>query len=326
MSSVGPTLILAPIRGVTDVLYRNTFARCFGGLDRAVAPFIHLRRGHGLRPADRQQLAPEHNRELPVIPQVLAHSPALFAAVVRGLHDLGHGEVNWNLGCPQPTVAGRGRGAGLLPHPERIASILEQVLGQCPVRLSVKLRLGYRDPDEFLAVLDVLNRFPLSEVILHARTAAQLYGGTVDVERAARALELCRHPFVYNGDINTPQGFRDLCRRLPGAAGWMLGRGVLMCPFLPAQLRGTPLPSAEVRRERLRDFHAQLLDGYRQRLSGPAHLLNKMKEHWAYLAFSFAAPQEVLARIRQSRAPDAYHDAVARVFDQPLDGLGAGDR
>ena len=316
--AVSPILILAPIRGSTDAVCREAWARCFGGFERAVAPFIQLRQGQSLRPGELRQVAPEHNRSLRTIPQVLTHQAPTFAAALRELHEGGHTEVNWNLGCPYPMVAKRGRGAGLLPHPERLDTILAQVLEKTPVRLSVKLRLGYRDPDEFLAVLEILNRYPLTEVILHPRTATQMYGGSVDLARAGQALAECRHPFVYNGDITSPDGFFSLRQQLPGVAAWMIGRGALACPFLPGLLLGTPLPPPETRRRRLREFHDLLFDGYGQWLSGPRHRLDKMKEQWAYLALSFAEPRQVHARIRRSDCVDAYGSAVAWAFDQAL--------
>ncbi len=318
MSAAQVHLTLAPIRGITDAVYRQAFARVFGGFERAVAPFVQLRQGQSLRAADLRQLAPENNRELPTIPQVLTNHADTFKDALRELCDQGHAEVNWNLGCPYPMVTKRGRGAGLLPTPERIAAILDSVLNECPVRLSAKLRLGLRDPDESLAVLEVLSRYPLSEVILHPRTAEQMYEGPVDVERAGCALALWRHPFVYNGDITTPQGFCELRNRLPAASGWMIGRGALTHQFFPALIQGTRLPDPAARRERLREFHDQLLAGYRSWLSGPAHLLAKMNEQWQYLASSFASPRPVLREIRHCRDLAAYAAAVAWVFDQPL--------
>jgi hypothetical protein len=64
-------VILTPIRGITDVVYRAAFARCFGGFERAVAPYIQPRRGHELRPAELRQVAPEMNQSLIAIPQVV---------------------------------------------------------------------------------------------------------------------------------------------------------------------------------------------------------------------------------------------------------------
>lgn len=281
-------VMLAPVRGVTDVVYRNAFAACFGGFDGAVAPFIPLRQGHALRPVELRQVAPDLNRALPVIPQVLTHHAPTFAAAMRELRDAGHAEVNWNLGCPQPTVAGRGRGAGLLPEAKRIDAILGEVMNDSPPGLSVKMRLGYHDPDEFRAVIGVLNQYPLAGVILHARTADQMYGGTVDVDRAAEACALCRHPFVFNGDIVTAAGFAELQRQLPGVTTWMIGRGALRNPFLPGLIQGRPLPPPAVRRARLLQFRELIFEGYGEWLSGERHRQDRMKEQWEYLAHAFS--------------------------------------
>lgn len=317
-----PALILAPIRGITDAVYRDAVERCFRGFDRAVAPFLLLKQGQALRPVDLKQLAPAQGRRLRTIPQVLTNHAATFSAALRELHDAGHTEVNWNLGCPYPTAAGRGRGAGLLPHPDRVDAILSAVMPSAPLRVSVKMRLGYHDPDDYAAVIEVLNRYPLAEVALHARTADQMYGGEVDVERAAQALALCRHPFVYNGDITSRAGFLRLRQQLPGAAGWMIGRGGLANPFLAAELKGFPAVLSESRRTRLREFHDLLYEGYGRWLSGPAHRLDRMREHWSYLALSFAHPEEVVTRIRRCRQGEAYASAVQWIWERDIAGSG----
>jgi tRNA-dihydrouridine synthase B len=310
-------LILAPIRGVTDVVYRDAQARCFGGFDSAVAPFFQLRQGHPLRMGELKQVAAENNPVLRTIPQVLTNHPPTFSAALRELSVASHAEVNWNLGCPYPTTAGRGRGAGLLPDPIRIDSILAEVMNEVPVRLSVKMRLGYHDPDEFRAVMEVLNRYPLSAVIVHARTADQMVDGVVDVIRAGQALALCRHPFIFNGDITDVDGFFELRRQLPRTAGWMIGRGALRNPFLPALIKGTPVPEPEIRRERLLKFHGLLFEGYGRWLSGARHRMDKLWEQWDYLAHAFSDSQAVISRIRRSH-PGNYEAAVEWAFKQPL--------
>lgn len=320
----GVPLVLAPIRGVTDVIYRNAFARCFGGVDRAVAPFIQLKQGHALRPAELRQVEPSANRLMPVVPQVLTHHAPTLGAALRDLQAAGHAEVNWNLGCPYPTVAGRGRGAGLLPHPDRIDAILAAAMAEAPVRVSVKMRLGRHDPDEFKAVMAVLNRYPLAAVILHARTADQMYAGTVDMQRAGEALALCRHPLVFNGDITSLASFLAARARLPGVAGWMVGRGALRDPWLPARLKGAAPVPVGTRRLRLVAFHGLLFEGYGQVLSGAAHRHDRMLAQWEYLSHGFAAPQAVLSRLRRSRPYD-YEAAVAWAFDQPLAATPAAE-
>ena len=312
---------MAPIRGITDAVYREAFTRCFGGFDRAVTPFIQLRQGQLSRQGELLQVALENNRSMPAIPQILTNHAQTFSAVLHQLHDADHEEVNWNLGCPYPMVSGRGRGAGLLSQPDLIDAILAKVMKDSPVKLSVKMRLGHHDPDEYQAVIKVLNRYPLKEVILHARTADQMYEGTVDIDRAGEVLTSCRHPFVYNGDITRPGTFREICRQLPGTSAWMIGRGALACPFLPALLKGIPLPSPDIRRKKLQEFHRQLFEGNKDRLSGPKHLKDRMLEQWKYLSLSFANPAQVLTRIRRSYI-SRYDDTVAWIFDQPLAEIG----
>ncbi len=312
-----PVLMLAPIHGITDSVYRDAFASCFGGFDSTISPFITLRQGKSLRPGELQQAAGQYTHGMKVIPQVLTNHPVPFCAALQELHALGHGEVNWNLGCPYPMVAGRTRGAGLLPHPDKIDSILGTVLKDSPVHLSVKMRLGYHDPDEFKSIIEVLNQHPLSQVILHARTADQLYSGPVDVERAREALTSCKHPFVYNGEI-TSQDYLDTLRTLmPGTAAWMIGRGALMNPFLPSLLKGATQPSKDACRGKLSEFHDLLMKGYRQWLSGPQHLHDKMLAQWEYLAHSFADPHGIFTRIRRSDPP-RYEAVAAWALTQPL--------
>ncbi len=312
------TLILAPIRGITDVVYRGAFARCFSGFDRAIAPFINLRRDMPLRPGEQKQMEKARNQDLPTVPQVHTNHARTLARGLAELAELGCTEVNWNLGCPHPMVAKRKRGAGMLPHPEFIDSILAQAMDDCPVKLSAKIRLGYRNPDEFIAVLDVLNKYPLTEVILHPRTASQIYDGVTDVDRAVIAFEHCAHPFVYNGDIRTPDDLQRVHEKLPDVTTWMVGRGSLDEPFLPSMLKGALLPSDDDQRRGRRKFHEELFQCYEEFLHGPGHLLNKMKEHWRYLIAPFAPTKKIWRKIRRSRDLDMYRDAVNFAFDQPF--------
>ena len=105
-----------------------------------------------------------------------------------------------------------------------------------PIRLSVKLRLGRIDPDEIFANLPVLNRYPLAEVIVHPRTAGQMYGGRPDDLRFAAVLAESKHPVVYNGDINTLGDFFRREEQFANIAAWMSGRGILVEPHLAAAI------------------------------------------------------------------------------------------
>jgi len=82
------SLYLAPIRGITDAIYRQTFMRYFGGFDCAVAPFLTTFHGATIKATHLTDLLPENNTLLPVIPQILSKNPDNFIGVAQELYDL----------------------------------------------------------------------------------------------------------------------------------------------------------------------------------------------------------------------------------------------
>ena len=315
-------IMMAPLRGVTDVIYRSTYAGHFGGVDLAVAPFITTHAGRRIRPAHVRDLRPDENQALPVVPQILTKSAEDFVSLARYLFDMGYATINLNCGCPFPQVANKGRGSGLLCEPEALDRLLEAVLSQIPNRLSIKTRLGRRQADEIRAVMPIYNRYPLESVIVHPRTGVQMYTGKPDLATFAWCLQQCRHPVIYNGDITDRDGFEELARRFEGVAGWMIGRGLLANPFLPDLLtKGLRLDAAD-KTQRFRRFHDDLFERYRDRLSGPGHLLDRMKGLWNYFAQGFRSSDVARKRIQKTRTVEHYRKAVAAFWDAGLEWVG----
>ncbi len=318
MQTPQPVLGLAPLHGVTIRVFRNAYLSRFGGLDYAMAPFIpaikdaeKAARGHFKDILPEWNLGPAKGG-VPLVPQLMANDADDFVSTARVIAELGYAEVNWNLGCPFPMVTRKRRGSGLLPHPELVDAFLDRACARSPLPVSVKLRLGLEDADEILAILPVLDRHPLRRVILHPRVGTQMYDGQADPEAFGRALAMSRHPLAYNGDISTLAGFEALRARFPGVGEWMIGRGAIADPFLPARIKGLPVPDDTL--PALRDFHDRLYLAYAEYLHGPRHLLDKMKEIWGYLADSFPDPEAVRREIRRAGALDGYRRAVDLVF------------
>lgn len=306
-------LILAPLRGFTDAVFRNAFQRHFQGIDEAVAPFVTSIKGRRIKQAHLGDLAPADNRAMPVVPQILGNQPDEFIRLSKAIFDLGYPEINWNLGCPYPMVAKKLRGSGLLPHPDRIDRMLEAILHECPGRLSVKTRLGRFSAGEMAGLIPVFNRYPLVRVIVHPRTGLQMYEKEVDLPAFEVCLKQIVHPVVYNGDINDPARFIALQSRFPTVSAWMLGRGLLMNPFLPEAIRAGALREGD-RNERFAGFHDDLLDGYCRRFSGPGHVLNRMKGFWGYFANGLSDGRRIVKRIRKATTLADYREFVGSVL------------
>ena len=307
-----PFLSFAPLHGVTNRVFRAAYFAHFSGFDEAFAPFILAVPTARMKGSHFKDLVPDLRTGLPLVPQLLGAEPEGFLDCSRAIAGMGYGEVNWNLGCPYPMVAKKGRGSGLLPHPDRIDRFLDAVCPRLPLDLSVKLRLGRADPAEIIALMPVLNRYPLKRVIIHPRLGIQMYKGSVDLEGFSRAASVSDHPVGYNGDIADLTAFGELSARFPDVSEWMLGRGALWDPFLPARIKGLPLPDDPT--ETLRAFHDELFAAYREVLCGPAHALDKMKEVWSYLGHSFPRGSRELDGIARAKSIDEYSRAAQALF------------
>ncbi len=318
MTQAQPFLYLAPIRGLTDALFRDTFFRHFAGFDAAVAPFISPQKKSLYADKMIRDVLPANNTTLPVIPQLLHTDPEDFLVLARRLAGFGYTHINWNLGCPAPMVARKKRGSGLLPYPEMIVDLLDKVLPELPIELSIKTRLGFSDLAETRALLPELNRLPLKEIIIHARLGKQLYSGTTDPEGFAVCRQLSNHTLTYNGDITDLATFRALADRFTEIDRWMLGRGALGNPFLAEEIKGYPQQSTAARRTRLFNFHEELFSRYTERLEGPSHLLGRLKHLWLYLINSFPDNKKPLKKILKSSNPATYRQAVDQLFATEL--------
>ena len=169
----------APLEGVTDTVYRQVHHAHFTGPVKYFIPFISPTQNLVLTQRERRNVEPQANAGLNAVPQVLTKNADHFIWAANLLHDLGYEEVNLNAGCPSGTVTAKGKGAGLLQRPQELAWFLDEVFARTPVRVSVKTRIGFSSPDEFDALLDLYNRYPIRELIIHPRTREEYYKGAV---------------------------------------------------------------------------------------------------------------------------------------------------
>ena len=190
-------LILAPMQGLTELLFRKVYHKCFpGALDYAISPFLSLTHGNLAEAWDKiDDVLPEPNCDsIPVVPQILGKEPVEFIELANRLHEIGYNEINWNIGCPMRRVTA-------------------------------------------FDLIPILNNYPLLNVTIHPRTGRQQYTGQVDLDTFSRALPLIRHKVIYNGDICTPADFRRISQRFPIVHDFMIGRGILYDPLLPLKIK-----------------------------------------------------------------------------------------
>ena len=210
----------APMEGLTDRVWRQAQQKWFGPegtAHRYYAPFLSPPENRVLIKKKMAELAPAANPGAPVIPQLLAKDGELAAWMIGELRALGYTEVNLNLGCPSGTVTAKGKGSGMLRDPAVLDAFLDAVFSHAEGPISVKTRLGVSSPDEFAAILDIYDRYPICELTIHPRVMRQLYRGQADRAAFAEALPRCTMPVCYNGDVTAPEELHALETSVPAA-------------------------------------------------------------------------------------------------------------
>ena len=200
----------APMEGVTGYVYRNAHRHYFQGIDKYYTPFLTPKKGKGWTSREKNDIAPEHNRNMTVVPQILTNQAEDFVRMAEKLADCGYEEINLNLGCPSGTVVSKGKGAGFLARPQMLEAFLEEIFSAFPVladgksrmEISIKTRLGMEEAEEFLPLMEMYRRYPLKELIIHPRVREDYYANRPDWDAFERALSGCPFPVVYNGDLD----------------------------------------------------------------------------------------------------------------------------
>lgn len=312
MKEQGMKFYMAPMEGITGYIYRNAYSMFFPKFDKYFTPFLSP---HGekeqLTHKEKTDVAPEHNQGLFVVPQILTNKPAEFIRVANYLKGLGYEEVNLNLGCPSGTVVSKYKGSGFLAKPVELKVFLEEIFEALDMKISVKTRIGMEKEEEFRELLEIFNKFPLEELIIHPRLREEYYKGVVhrEIYREAAgntALSLC-----YNGDLWLERHIGELKAYEPGTQSAMIGRGILRNPGLLYQIQNGKMPEKTL----IRDFHEKLYQDYCEVMPGRKPALYKMKELWSYMGPLFTGWEEAYAKqMRKCNELYVYEQIVGQIF------------
>lgn len=302
---------MAPMEGLTGYVFRSAYQRHFHNIDRYFTPFINNAKMNHREVAD---ILPEHNAGMEVIPQILTNRVEDFVAVSKALAEYGYEEVNLNLGCPSGTVVSKGRGSGFLAMPEELDRFLDSIFSRCPLKISIKTRIGKLDAADWEELLAIYEKYPMTELIIHPRIQRDFYKNTPDMEAFAKAEEMSSHPLCYNGDVFSVEDYERVTKRFPSVERMMLGRGILMNPGLIDEING----KEGVNAKELRAFHDEVMEGYLAVMSGERNTLFRMKELWSYLGERFPDGEKALKRLRKATGIPEYQAAVSEVLQSGL--------
>ena len=299
---------MAPLESVTTWIYRQAHAKIYGRLDKYFIPFLEPHEKRDFKTRELQEILPEHNENIYVVPQILTNRSEGFIKLAKALKDWGYEEINLNLGCPSKTVVTKGKGSGFLAKPEELERFLTEIFDALSgeVKISVKTRIGKEDPEEFPALLELFNKYPMEELIIHPRVQKDGYGNVPRLELYELAEKQSVNPLCYNGDLYTQEQIRDFTERFPGTERLMFGRGFLRDPGL---LYNEGKDSKDIF-EKFWAFHDLVYEGYQERNMGDRNVLFKMKELWSYQVYQFSEPERLFKTFKKVQDCNEYEQMI----------------
>ena len=231
-----PFLVLAPMEGVTDIIFRQVIARA-GRPDLFFTEFTNVSsyasekgRANAL---ERLEIAPS---DTPIIAQIWGKNPEHFSKTCSALESLGFSGVDLNFGCPDKHVNKAGGGAAMIKTPELAIECLKNAQKSTNLPVSVKTRLGWSNPEEYQVWLPtILNEHP-SALTVHLRTKKEMSKVPAHYELIPEIITLRDQispetKLIINGDIKDRAHAHELYQKYPEVDGFMIGRGVFANPY-----------------------------------------------------------------------------------------------
>lgn len=296
-------IYFAPLQGYTEAFYRRAHNAIIGGVDEYVTPFLRLEKNE-LPAKDLSKLGRAMRNPPNTVPQVLVKSPEELKILLPPIEKAGYSKVDLNFGCPFPKVTQHGYGAGILPFPDAVRSVLSELSKYPQIAFSVKMRIGLGSTNELPPLMPLLNSAPLRHIVVHPRLGKQQYGGDVDLETFRFMVLNSVHPIIYNGDIRTVADaapYHDV----------MIGRGLLANPLLALDIKEGSY-DAPSRLALLLAFHKMLVTEL-QEIEQP---LPKLKTVWDY--FLSNAEPHLRKKLLKSRTMDDYLAIAPSVIESAV--------
>lgn len=304
---------LAPMEGITGYIYRNAYHKYFGNADKYFAPFISPDKNICINRKEKRDILPENNKVPRLVPQIMTNNSKYFSDTEKELSQLGYDEVNLNLGCPAATVVTKKKGSGFLFYPDELDEFLYNIFDKRTGKISIKTRIGKESPDEFYSLIEIFNKYPIEELIIHPRIQKDFYKNKPNLRVFSDALSISKNKIVYNGDIHSTEDYNYFVKAYPDVDSIMLGRGILKNPLLICRIKSVDI-SDEI--HHIENFMDEILNNYYDNMKDEKNVLFKMKELWLYMSESFAEGEKYWKRIKKARNFSEYNTAVSGLFSE----------
>ncbi|OVE80436.1 hypothetical protein BVY02_00190 [bacterium J17] len=233
---ISPNLILAPMSGVTNRVFRQLVkSENPGAVGLLVTEFISI---EALTRGNQQSvdMMKYVEAERPISVQIFGHDIGRMVSAAKMVEDAGADILDINCGCPVPKVVKKGGGCELMRQTEHLGEILTAVRAAISIPLTLKIRSGWDvDSKNGVAVAKMAENCGVAMLAVHGRTRTELYRGKCDwsfIEEVVNAVSI---PVVGSGDVvdfpSAEKAFES------GVAAVMIGRGAMANPWIFSEIR-----------------------------------------------------------------------------------------
>ena len=140
--------------------------------------------------------------------------------------------VDINMGCPAPKVVKNGDGSRLLLDLEKAKRIMQVVVRDSKVPVTLKIRKGW-DKENIVAVeiAKIAQEVGISAITVHGRTRSEFYTGKADWDIIRKVKESVSIPVIGNGDVIDEKSAEEMFEKTK-VDGIMIGRGTFGNPWI----------------------------------------------------------------------------------------------
>lgn len=240
-------LYLAPMAGVTDVVFRSLCKEL--GADVMVTEFVSA---EGIMQADgrTRKYTEFDDSQRPLGVQLFGADGARMGEAARKIADWKRPDfIDINFGCPVNKVVAKNGGSSLLKDCPLLAGVARDLVKASPVPVTAKMRIGWdRDRINAVEVARILEDSGVQAIAVHGRTRSQGYTGRADWDVIAQVADAVKIPVIGNGDLATGADI-ELRRKQTRVRGVMIGRAAMHNPWVFREARhflqtGKHLPPA----------------------------------------------------------------------------------
>jgi len=301
-----PILALAPMAGVCDSAFKQMCRR--GGADVVYTEFVSA---DALAYNGKKTIAmlKFSEAERPTVCQIFGKKPEHFVRAAKIVEELGYDGIDINFGCPAYKVVKHGGGVTLMRQPKLCAELVQAVTDNTKLPVSVKIRASIKMEGLLqitaLDLLPYLLKFPMSTIMLHARSYEQAFDGIPNWPLARQVGELIKNKnpqiiFLVNGGIiDGPTAAEALIKT--GADGLGIARATMGHPWIFSEiksyLKGTSMPPKTLPEiKELALIHAKLALE-----SKGSYGLIELRKHMTWYLKGFSGASILRAKLMQTK-------------------------